>query len=259
MKKLLFFDLDGTLTDETTGIIPESTKQAICLARENGHLCFLNSGRTFAIIEDTFKNMMDGTVCGLGTYIEYNHQPLLHKTLDSELCHYIMNLAIECNIDCYFEGKNGVMPLEHSRFEFFQQLNEKYIEMKFPMIYYPNDSISFEKFCIMKDETGDYERFDEYVCQYFRKIDRGNGFYEYEQLGCSKATGIDFLCEYFETSLDNCYVFGDSTNDLPMLTHVKHSVLMENGAKELRKHVEYVTTNSGKDGIEHALRHYNLI
>ncbi|MBR3840961.1 MAG: Cof-type HAD-IIB family hydrolase [Erysipelotrichales bacterium] len=259
MRKLLFFDIDGTLTDEATGIIPESTRQAVAKARENGHLCFLNSGRTYPIIENNFKEMVDGIVCGLGTYIEYQGRILLHNVLNKELCKEIMKLALECNVECYFEGYYGVSSLENTRFEMFDDLNKSFVEKKMPLSYYPKDDLLFEKFCVMEDDFGDYVRFNEFVGKYFRKIDRGNNFYEYEQLGYSKATGIDYLCNYFNTTLDNCYVFGDSTNDLPMLEHVKHSVLMENGNPMLRDKVEFVTTLSSVDGVENALKHYELI
>ena len=75
----------------------------------------------------------------------------------------------------------------------------------------------------------------------------------------SKATGIQFLADRFGLSLDDCYVIGDSMNDLPMLDYVQHSILMGNGTPSLRSHVEYVTTDILDDGIENALVHYNLI
>ena len=37
-KAALFFDVDGTLIDEQTKIVPESTLCALKQARENGHL-----------------------------------------------------------------------------------------------------------------------------------------------------------------------------------------------------------------------------
>lgn len=73
----------------------------------------------------------------------------------------------------------------------------------------------------------------------------------------SKATGIQFLADRFGLSLDDCYVIGDSMNDLPMLDYVQHSILMGNGTPSLRSHVEYVTTDILDDGIENALVHYN--
>ena len=44
MKKLLFFDIDGTLVDDD-GSIPASTIQAIASAQKAGHLTFINTGR----------------------------------------------------------------------------------------------------------------------------------------------------------------------------------------------------------------------
>ena len=259
MKKLLFFDIDGTLTNEATGEIPNSTKKAIIKARENGHLCFLNSGRPYVTIDNHFKNMVDGIVCALGTYIEFNGKVLFHKSIEKEVCQEIMELALDCNVECYFEGKNYICCLENSRFETFNNLTEMFKRKNMLIKNYPKSDIEFDKFCSMEDDIGDYKRFNEYISKYFRKIDRGHQFFEYEPLGYSKATGIDYLCEYFNTTLDNCYVFGDSTNDLPMLENVKHSVLMGNGNKALIDKVEYVTTLSSVDGIENALKHYGLI
>ena len=50
-KKILFFDIDGTLISETSGEIPESTKTALKKAQENGHITIINTGRTRALIE----------------------------------------------------------------------------------------------------------------------------------------------------------------------------------------------------------------
>ena len=44
-KKIVFFDIDGTLVDEKTHDIPESTRKAIRELRANGHLAFINTGR----------------------------------------------------------------------------------------------------------------------------------------------------------------------------------------------------------------------
>ncbi|MFR8428888.1 MAG: HAD hydrolase family protein [Roseburia inulinivorans] len=45
MKKIAFFDIDGTLTSEIDGSIPQSAITAIRKARANGNLMFLNTGR----------------------------------------------------------------------------------------------------------------------------------------------------------------------------------------------------------------------
>ena len=84
-KKLLFFDIDGTLLDEKTGKIPESAVEAIKKARENGHLAFINSGRTASFVGGEVEKIeFDGRLCGCGTYIEYKGKVLEHRILTKE-------------------------------------------------------------------------------------------------------------------------------------------------------------------------------
>ena len=57
MKKIAFFDIDGTLTSEIDGSIPESAVYAIRAARANGNLMFINTGRCFQNVEQRFRDV----------------------------------------------------------------------------------------------------------------------------------------------------------------------------------------------------------
>ena len=66
-RKLLFFDIDGTLWD-FHNVIPVSTVRAVHQARANGHLAFINSGRSRAFInsQELLGIGFDGIVSGCG-------------------------------------------------------------------------------------------------------------------------------------------------------------------------------------------------
>ena len=49
-RKILFFDIDGTLLSHRTLQIPESAKKSIRKAKEKGHLVFINTGRTISVV-----------------------------------------------------------------------------------------------------------------------------------------------------------------------------------------------------------------
>lgn len=51
-KSVLFFDIDGTLLSEKTKVIPESAMGALDKAKKEGHLLFINTGRTVCSIPD---------------------------------------------------------------------------------------------------------------------------------------------------------------------------------------------------------------
>ena len=54
-KKCLFFDIDGTLVDEHTHQIPQSTIEALHEARRNGSVVFINTGRPYSHVSDRIK------------------------------------------------------------------------------------------------------------------------------------------------------------------------------------------------------------
>ncbi|MFQ9889310.1 MAG: HAD family hydrolase [Streptococcus sp.] len=54
------------------------------------------------------------------------------------------------------------------------------------------------------------ETFKSEITKDFEYITRAEDFGEIVPLGCSKATGIQFLLDYFGLDKDDAYVFGDS-------------------------------------------------
>ena len=84
-RKLIFFDIDGTIIPEDTGVIPESTKEAIKKAKENGHLVFINTGRTFSgITQPIFDLEFNGYVCGCGTHIYFDGKKIYSSVIPKE-------------------------------------------------------------------------------------------------------------------------------------------------------------------------------
>ncbi len=77
-RKIIFFDIDGTILDEEKNKIPESALEAIRKLKENCHLAIINTGRTKVILPELIKNSgFNGYICGCGTYIECDGQVLL--------------------------------------------------------------------------------------------------------------------------------------------------------------------------------------
>lgn len=60
----------------------ESTKEAIRIARANGHICMINTGRTKRLVGENLTGQVefDGLLLGCGTEIEFHGKQLMHKT-----------------------------------------------------------------------------------------------------------------------------------------------------------------------------------
>lgn len=267
MKKLLFFDIDGTIVTkiENNYVIPESTRTALHLLKENGHLCFINSGRAMSEIDGAMFTLgMDGLVCGCGTHICYHGEELFHQTIPLELRNNLLIDLEKCSLEWLLEGKDtlyySTKPYTSRIGRFKQEHRDCFDDIYFQDI--PPEKMTelvFDKFCISVCEGSDFNSFYEKYQDYFTFIDRGDYLYEVVPAGCSKAGGMRFLMDYFNIPLKDTFAIGDSTNDLPMLDFAGTAIAMGNSSEQILSHVDYITDTVEKDGIYNAMVHFGLI
>ncbi len=261
MKKIMFFDVDGTLIPEDGDhAVPESTLEALRLAREAGNMLFVNTGRTPVIVGEKIRSMgFDGFVCGCGTYIEYAGEELFYNRLSQDLCREVAEMVRECDACPMYEHRSGVFSDPKTRriepvCSIYDSLGE--IEVQCGRTVYDEDFI-FDKFVLSFDEATDLERLKAFTDRYFTWIDRGAAFGELVPVNCSKATGIEYLLGRFGIPKDRAYAVGDSLNDLPMFSAVGTSIAMGNG-KMLIPYADYVTDDIREDGIYKAMKHFGF-
>lgn len=258
---MIFFDIDGTLLDEKTGVVPESAVRALQKARENGHLLFICTGRCRGIWpSDILKIGFDGVVGGCGTNIYYQEEEVFHAQLDKKLQKEIANDLTKFHIDGILEGKEESyfrkdcwMPEVRRIFDYNGTFSPDC------QLFWDQDELDFDKMALWFDESSDMESFKKKYETQFDFILRDPTFYEVVPKGCSKATGIEFMCKKLGIARENTIGVGDSTNDLPMLEYTGISIAMGSGNPDIFPVVDYVTTAVMDDGIEKALQHYNLI
>ena len=257
MKKILFFDIDGTLVSETTHTIPSSAIKALNKAKEQGHLLFINTGRPKASISKLITDLpIDGYICGCGTYIEYQNKVIYHHQVDNNRVKEIKQLITQYNIEPVFESSNNIYFNKDVKQPLVKQIKEDYIKNKFNVLDI-DDNLQFDKFTLWYQ--GDISSFRDNISKDFEIIDRANDMLEIMPLNHSKANGISKVVDLLNQDLDNCYVFGDSFNDESMLRYVKHSVVMGNGEEALKEFAYFVARDIEDDGILDALIKLKLI
>lgn len=261
-KKIVFFDIDGTLIDTNTYTIPQSTIDAIRLAQANGHILIVNTGRPNVAVDAIIKEAgFDGYICGCGTYIEYKNEVIFHQTLDVEKRKDILEHIFKYRMQGIVEGTEGVYFLPNGTHPFFIESYEYYEEQGFPIYHYQDGDLpSFDKFVVFYNNIDDdVESFRAFAEKDFALIQRSETFIELVPKPFSKATGIQFLVDYLGMTLDQTISIGDSTNDLPMLSYTKESVAMGNSNPILFDQVTHITTDIDNHGIYNALTHLGLI
>ena len=174
-RKILFFDVDGTLiTNDDKKILPQSTIQAINLAKQKGHLTFVNSGRVFCNIYDDIKSVgFDGYVCGCGTYIFAKGKEIFHNKLSREVCMdmvetcslYKMKALYEHTNHVAYDGKVGLGDAYYL-IEYFQSMGTPIIDDVF------DSKFTFDKFVAAYDDKSQLEELKTYASAKFDCIRR---------------------------------------------------------------------------------------
>lgn len=260
-KKVLFFDVDGTLVNEKNEI-PESALKAIAKTRELGNLVFINSGRCYGMMREIEKMIeVDGLLCGCGTEIIYEGKSLYANKLPRELREKIAHCADKYNVDVIAEGHRGcvysIEPSE-SRMEAVRETAELIDILGARLHEDLTGDFDMDKFCIQVDEQSDIKGFYDEFEKDFDIIDRHDGFYECVPNGHSKGTAVEWVLKEFGISKEDAYCFGDSTNDLTMFQSGVNAVAMGVHSPELEKYACFITKNLEDDGVEYAMKHFNL-
>ena len=256
-RKILFFDIDGTLLSHRTLTIPESAKRAVRKAKENGHLIFINTGRTISVINKEIKDLgFDGYICGCGSYIEVDGEVIYSNDIDKSKYAEIINKIEEYDLDVVLEGREAVY---YNRDTSTDAMLTDFIQNNYPVKRYEDENLEFDKM-YMKYKDNEYlQDFCDFTKELFDFIDHGNGGGEMVPKGHSKGSGIDFLVDYLNIEKENTFAVGDSNNDISMLEHVENSIVMGNGNPDLFEKATFVTKNIDEDGIEYAMKHFNII
>ena len=84
VKKVLFFDIDGTLLNSELKI-PEGVKKELKRLKDAGHYLFVASGRPLAFISNqVIEAGFDGFVLCNGAHVELNHKIIFENRIPYE-------------------------------------------------------------------------------------------------------------------------------------------------------------------------------
>ena len=257
MIEAIFFDIDGTLLSLKTHQIPTSTIQALCNLQKKGIKLFIATGRGKENLEVLNDFLFDGYITLNGQYcFDKNHQIIYKNELDKEDIQEIINYVTTYQIACSFKTEFG--KFYNLKNELVDELHKITNDENFPI----DDAISALNYQIL--QIGCFIN-KEQEKELMEKLKHSSStrwldtFCDISPHGGTKALGIEKVCQYFGIDMNKTMAFGDAFNDLEMLECVKIGVAMGNACDELKILASYVTKDVDDDGIEAALKYFQLI
>ena len=259
---VVFFDIDGTIVDNETQIIPDSTVEAIRLLKQNGHIPVVNTGRPYGQVDPRFLELgFDGWVCACGMELLLNGEFVYQDYPSKQLCDYIIeqcekhNMLIQAETDkeLYYNGERTYTPAPLRE---ANRLAKKGIHV---IPYQSVEDRRFIKFVTHETEESDRAGFLEATRAYFDPMIHRGTMIEYSKRGNTRAKGMERLLQILNVPKEETFAIGDSENDLTMFAVAGTTICMGDGMEKLKEAATYITDSVLEDGIFNALRHYGLI
>lgn len=255
-KKLIFFDIDGTLLDHDKKL-PQSARHAVEKLKQNGHFVSIATGRAPFMYEKLREKL------GISSYISFNGQyvvleeePVFKNPLsEDELLHLTEKAT---------ENDHPLVYMDHqdmkANIPFHSRIDTSFGSLKFDHPKYDPSYLSGREiyqallFCTADEEPPYEDTFESFDFVRWHEVST-----DVLPAGGSKANGIEAMMTRLGMTKEDVYVFGDGPNDMEMLEFTENSVAMGNAGPEVKKAASFVTRNVDDDGILHGLKHMGLL
>ncbi len=272
-RKLIFLDIDGTLTPAGSNVIPDSALQAIRKAQANGHLVFLCTGRNRGMLAPVLAYGFEGAVATGGGFVFAGDEILFDCPMTDEQRELGMRLLREQGVfrtiesrdttwgdedlgDFLLQAGEGNSELVRWRKALAEQLNilpmaeyDGQPIYKIVFMCYRMEQLQPAKDALEKDFNFVVQELSEHSCLNGELVNRK----------FDKGKGIRIMAEHFGADISDTIGFGDSMNDLEMIETVGTSVCMENGSEALKKISDIVCPAVDQDGLYQAFLQLGLI
>lgn len=258
-RKIIFFDVDYTLYSHKSNSIPKSAIDAIKLARQNGHIIVLATGRSklltsllpiFDVIDFDYFVTINGTL----VFDKYNNK-IFSLPISNETVNDIVNLTNKLSLNCVFITEDDYFLLNKEDKRCHLGYDPLHIPLPIQKSYINKDIYQINLFCeeeyltFFKEVTKDkvsYSRLDNY----------GYDVYAANQ---TKATGIKHLIDYLHINQKDTIAIGDGHNDKEMITFCNIGIAMGNAIQNVKDASDYITSDIDDNGVYNALKHFHII
>ncbi|MFJ7184839.1 Cof-type HAD-IIB family hydrolase [Lysinibacillus xylanilyticus] len=256
MKKILFFDVDGTLYNSEK-ILPASAKDALLEARRNGYEIAIATGRAPFMIQSLLEELDINTyVTFNGQYVVYRGEVVYTNGVEKDELSKIIAFGDARHEPVVFLDDQRMIASVGNN----EMISESLNTLKYP---YPNIDSTY----YMQNEVYQtlifMEEKDEHL---YREAFPNVQFVRWHRYSCdilpkggSKAAGIEKVLEKMGLTLNDAIAFGDGINDIEMLQAVGTGVAMGNGHERVKAVATHIAEHVDEDGLAKIMRQLNII
>lgn len=259
-------DADGTILDIKRGVAKD-VRSAIAALHSNGHKAVLCTGRSRAFIPDEVNELgLDGMICNLGGYIEYEGKTVYDKEISCEEAYKSVCVLRKYGLVPVMEG-NRYMYYDKDEYttdvDWYADLITETLKDRHKPIKGNENNLHINKISAKRLPGCDADAACRELAGIFDYIHHEGAFVgstiECISKGHSKGLALAVLTQVLGYNAKDTVAFGDSNNDLSMFAVCGTKVAMGDASDDLKAAADYITYTMDEGGISHGLKHLGLI
>ena len=247
-KKLLLFDLDGTLLTSKK-LISDRTLKALLKCRENGIIIGISTSRSK---QNSLKYITelspDIIVSSGGALISSNDEYIFKAEFSADEVYLIIDKARKiCGSDC--EITIDTIDSHYWNYKIDPKTADNQWE---GTIYCDFKERFFEpslKICVEIDDENNAHKLRETLSEYDSIRFTDGNWYKFTKKEATKENAISVLCQELDISLEKITAFGDDLADIGMLKMCGIGVAMGNAVDEVKEAADIIIGSNDEDGI----------
>lgn len=258
-KKFIFFDIDGTLTnDNPGGIILPSTLRTLRKLEENGHFVAIATGRSYTMAKVAMEEAsISNAVCCGGNGLVVDNEVLYIEPIEK-------NKALKVINECKEKGITFGVKIDDSDNVYTHYLDflDKCPEVKkFSQVNYL-DHDNYEQFEELHKMFVGFKEGEKNPLESLKETDLHYARYHPMSVVIEpddKYKGILDMIRIMGGKEEDVVVFGDGHNDLSMMRQATIGIAMGNAIDELKECATFVTKDCKENAIEYACQYFGWI
>ncbi len=253
MRKLVLFDIDGTLVSYSTnpGHIPDPTKQAIAMLGKAGHTVAVATGRSLLTARSVMEQLGIGhaVLCG-GAHVISGGQVVQLDCMEQEIAERIAerSMALGCSV---FACSDKAIFLGNCDEESWEYVRRQSGDGE------AAQSISLMNDVCMMSIYG--ENLPEKALLEDNSITEYHHALEVRAPGITKASGMVLLAKSLGIPLEDIVAVGDNENDVEMLRTAGIGIAVGNCSDGAKAAADIVADSIEESGILTVMKQIHLI
>lgn len=270
-KKVVFLDIDGTLIMRD-GTLPDSAREALRQARQNGHEMVICTGRSYTQVVPVLNlTDFDGIVCSAGANVRRGGEIVWRGAMDPERVRDMVEFFRKHELSYFLQAESGIYAEQYC----VDNIKDAFASVGFSpemvkeafgettLLEHPEETPYIEKCCYFQSPL-EASVVQEALGPYYQVVDSSykvTRFCDGEicKEGCNKATGMQHYLEAAGIPHEDSIAFGDGPNDMEMVEYAAIGVAMGNGTDQLKAVADRICAPIDQEGLATEFKALGLI